>query len=135
MENGKMQQKWWLIDAKDQVLGRLSTKIAVVLRGKNKTFFSPNKDCGDFVIVKNIEKIKLTGNKLEQKQYYSHSGFIGNLKRINAKKLLEKNPKKVLIHAVKGMLPKNKLRRVFLKKLKIYSGDSHPHEAQKPEVL
>lgn len=128
-------EKWWLIDAKGKVLGRLSTKIANLLRGKGKTEFTPQRICGDFVIVKNIEKVKLTGSKPKAKKYYSHSGVIGNLKVINAKDLLVKNPERLFVHAVKGMLPKNKLRARFLKRLKLYTGDTHPHEAQNPEAI
>jgi len=129
------QEKWWVVDAGGQRLGRISTKIANLLRAKGKASFSPNRYCGDYVIVKNVEKVKLTGSKLENKIYYSHSGFIGNLKKVTAGELLKKNPGKLVYESVRGMLPKNKLRDRFMKKLKIYAGDSHPHEAQKPEPV
>jgi large subunit ribosomal protein L13 len=135
MKNTKNDAKWWVVDAENQVLGRLSTQIANVLRGKNKPEFTPNTDCGDFVVVTNVDKIKLTGNKKIDKVYYKHSGYIGNLKSINAEDLLEKKPEEVLRHSVSGMLPKNKLRAVFMKKLKLFTGTEHDHEAQKPEVL
>src|SRR5690242_15217138 len=126
---------WYLVDADSKVLGRIATEIANVLRGKNKPTFTPSVDTGDFVIVVNAEKIALTGNKLSDKTYYSHSAFPGGLKEISAGKLLEKKPEDLLKKAVKGMLPKNKLARHMLKKLKIYSGSAHPHEAQQPKNL
>ncbi len=134
-KESEIQRKWFLIDAKDKNLGRLSTEIAKILRGKNKVIFTPHVDCGDFVIVINASKIKVTGNKLDEKLYYSHSGYVGNLKSRTLKELLEKKPEFVLRHAVKGMLPHNILGRHMLKKLKIYSGDNHPHQAQKPEII
>lgn len=132
---GEVEKKWYLVDAKDKVLGRLATEIAGKLRGKGKPVFTPHMDTGDHVIVINAEKIKLTGNKLKQKLYYRYSGYIGGLKSITAEKLLEKKPENLLIFAVKGMLPKNKLRQVMLKKLKVYTGSEHPHKAQMPEEL
>ena len=134
-KESEIQRKWFLIDAKDKNLGRLSTEIAKILRGKNKVIFTPHVDCGDFVIVINASKIKVTGNKLDEKLYYSHSGYVGNLKSRTLKELLEKKPEFVLRQAVKGMLPHNILGRHMLKKLKIYSGDNHPHQAQKPEII
>jgi large subunit ribosomal protein L13 len=133
LENVK--RDWYLVDAQNLVLGRLATQIANVLRGKNKAIFTPSVDTGDFVIVVNAEKISLTGRKLADKIYYSHSGFTGGLKEITAGKLLEKKPEELIRKAVKGMLPKNKLSRHMLKKLKIYGGGTHPHDAQQPKNL
>jgi large subunit ribosomal protein L13 len=130
-----VKRDWYLVDAQDVVLGRLATQIANVLRGKNKAIFTPSVDTGDFVIVVNAEKIALTGRKLDDKIYYSHTGFPGGLKEISAGKLLEKKPEDVIRKAVKGMLPKNKLSRHMLKKLKVYAGASHPHDAQQPKNL
>jgi large subunit ribosomal protein L13 len=126
---------WYLVDVDSKVLGRVATQIANVLRGKNKPTFTPSVDTGDFVIVVNAEKIALTGKKMSDKVYYSHSGYVGGLKEITAGKLIEKKPEDLLKKAVKGMLPKNKLARHMLKKLKIYSGTSHPHSAQNPKNL
>jgi large subunit ribosomal protein L13 len=128
-------RKWYLIDAKDKTLGRLSTEVAKILRGKNKVIFTPHVDCGDFVIIINANKIKVTGNKLEQKNYYRHSGYIGNLKVTNLEKMLKKSPEFVIKNAVKGMIPHNTLGRAVMRKLKVYAGETHPHESQKPEVL
>ncbi len=130
-----VKRDWYLVDAQEMVLGRLASQIANVLRGKNKAIYTPSVDTGDFVIVVNAEKIALTGRKLADKSYYSHSGFPGGLKEISAGKLLEKKPEELIKRAVKGMLPKNKLSRHMLKKLKIYAGSSHPHDAQQPKVL
>lgn len=127
--------KWYLIDAKDKVLGRISTIIADKLRGKGKPIFSPHLDCGDFVIVINADKIKLTGGKLTKKIYYRHSGYPGGLRQQPAEELLAKDPTKVIELSVKGMLPRNRLRKDFMQKLKLFVGESHPHEAQKPEIL
>ncbi len=126
---------WYVVDAQNQVLGRLATQVANVLRGKNKPVFTPSVDTGDFVIVVNAEKIALTGNKLSDKMYYSHSGYPGGIKSITAGKLLDKKPEDIIKKAVKGMLPKNKLARHMLSKLKIYAGPEHPHKAQQPKVL
>jgi large subunit ribosomal protein L13 len=126
---------WYLVDAENLVLGRMATQIANVLRGKNKPTFTPSVDTGDFVIVVNADKIALTGNKLSDKMYYSHSGYPGGIKSINAGKLQDKKPGEIIKHAVKGMLPKNKLASHMLKKLKIYSGPVHPHKAQQPKPL
>jgi large subunit ribosomal protein L13 len=128
-------KKWFLVDAKDRVLGRLATQIAIRLRGKHKPVFTPHADTGDFIVVINAEKIALTGTKLDKKVYYRHSGYIGGLKKITARRLLEEKPEEVLRLAVKRMLPKNSLGRRQLKKLKIYKGADHPHEAQQPEIL
>lgn len=130
-----VKRDWYLVDAQDVVLGRLASTVANILRGKNKAIYTPSVDTGDFVIVVNAEKIALTGRKLSDKIYYSHSGFPGGLKEITAEKLLEKKPSDVIKKAVKGMLPKNKLSRHMLNKLKIYAGSSHPHEAQQPKNL
>jgi len=130
-----IEKKWYLIDAKDKNLGRLSTRIAKILRGKDKVLFTPHVDCGDFVIVINAKYIKVSGNKVDDKLYYRHSGYVGNLKSTNLRDMLVKHPEFVLRHSVKGMIPHNILGRQILKKLKIYAGDNHPHESQKPEVL
>jgi len=131
----EVQHDWYVVDAQDAVLGRLSTQVAGVLRGKNKALYTPSVDTGDFVIVINAEKIALTGRKLADKIYYSHSGYVGGLKEITAGKLLEKKPEDLIKKAVKGMLPKNKLARAMLSKLKIYAGPNHPHAAQQPKNL
>ena len=131
----EIDKKWYLVDAKDKILGRLATQIAMRLRGKHKPIFTPYADTGDFVVVINADKVTLTGKKWSKKIYYRHSGYIGGLKQISAKKLHEKKPEDILRFAVKGMLPKNSLGRRQLKKLKIYAGETHPHEAQQPEKL
>ncbi|GAB7028045.1 50S ribosomal protein L13 [Geotalea toluenoxydans] len=131
----EVTRDWYLVDADNKVLGRIATEIANVLRGKNKPTFTPSVDTGDFVIVVNADKIQLTGNKNADKIYYSHSGFPGGLKEISAGKLLEKKPEDLIKKAVKGMLPKNKLARHMIKKLKIYTGTDHPHAAQQPKAL
>jgi large subunit ribosomal protein L13 len=128
-------KKWYVVDAKDKVLGRLATQIAMRLRGKHKPVFTPHAETGDFVVVINADKVTLTGKKWDKKIYYHYTGFIGGLRQITAKKLLEKKPEDILRFAVKGMLPKNSLGRRQLKKLKIYVGADHPHEAQQPEIL
>jgi len=127
--------KWFVVDAQDKVLGRLSTTIASRLRGKCSPMFTPHSDMGDWIVVINADKVVLTGNKLEQKKYYRHSGYVGGLTEINAKKQLEKKPEELIRHAVKGMLPKNRLGRKLFKKLKVYTGAEHPHTAQCPEPL
>jgi large subunit ribosomal protein L13 len=134
-KKGDVEQKWYLIDAEDAVLGRLAVRIANYLRGKNKPTFTPNSDTGDFIIVINAEKVKLTGKKLDNKIYYSHSGYPGGLKAENARDRLSRYPERVLTDAVWGMLPKGRLGRAMIKKLKVYKGPEHPHKAQKPEVL
>lgn len=131
----EVTRDWFLVDADNKVLGRIASEIAKVLRGKNKPVFTPSVDTGDFVIVLNAEKIALTGKKLSDKVYYSHSGYIGGIKSITAGKLLEKKPEDLLRIAVRGMLPKNKLGRHMLKKLKVYTGGEHPHKAQQPKVM
>ena len=129
----EISKKWYLVDAKDRVLGRLATQIAMRLRGKHKPIFTPHADTGDFIVVINANKVTLTGRKWDKKIYYRHTGYTGGLKEITAKKLLEKKPEDILRFAVRGMLPKNSLGRRQLKKLKIYSGSEHPHEAQQLE--
>jgi len=130
-----VEHKWCVIDAQGQAVGRLAVVIARRLCGKHKPIYTPHIDTGDYVIVVNAEKILLTGNKLEQKIYYKHSGYPGGLKMIKAKNLLQRKPERVLEHAVKGMLPKSRLGRRMYKKMKIYTGPNHPHEAQQPEVF
>ncbi|MBW2060583.1 MAG: 50S ribosomal protein L13 [Deltaproteobacteria bacterium] len=129
------EKKWYVVDADGKVLGRLAAEIAKRLRGKHKPVFTPHADTGDFVIVVNAEKVRLTGGKLDQKMYYRYSGYIGGLKQISARKQLEKKPEELLRHAIKGMLPKNSLGRRQFKKLKVYAGPDHPHQAQQPESL
>ncbi len=131
----EIKRQWYLIDAKDMVLGRLAVKIADILRGKNKPIFTPHVDTGDFVIVINADKIKLTGKKWENKVYYHHSRYPGGLKSIIAIKAMKKNPEFLIKHAVRGMLPKNILGRKQIKKLKIYAGSEHKHQAQCPKPL
>ena len=135
MRKKDVEKTWYLIDANGKVLGRLASEIAKILRGKNKAIFSPHVDTGDFVIVVNAEKVRLTGDKLQDKVYYHHSGYPGGLKDIVAEKLLSKKTEEVVRRAVKGMLPKNKLGSKVFKKLKVYAGPKHPHEAQQPEQL
>lgn len=130
-----IERNWYIVDAKGKVLGRLATRISMVLRGKHKAIFTPHMDTGDFVIVVNAEKVKLTGKKLTDKKYYSHTGYPGGLKETTAGKLLNEKPERVLISAVRGMLPKNRLGRQLIKKLKIYAGPEHPHAAQNPKLL
>lgn len=128
-------KKWWLVDAEGIVLGRLATKVAEILRGKNKPQYTPFFDTGDFVIIINADKVKLTGNKEAQKMYYRHSGYMGGLKETPYARMKATHPERIITHAVKGMLPKNKLNRKILKKLKVYSGSEHKHKAQQPETL
>ena len=128
----EMEKKWLLVNADGKILGRLATEVSVLLRGKNKPEFAPFVDMGDFVIVINAEKIKVTGNKLDQKKYYSHSGYPGGIKEKTLKDLMEKKPEDVIRKAVWGMIPKNKLGRAVFKKLKVYRGTDHPHQAQTP---
>jgi large subunit ribosomal protein L13 len=131
----EIEKKWYLVDAQDMILGRLASQIAHRLRGKHKPIFTPHADTGDFVVVVNAEKVSLTGNKWDNKIYYHHSGYMGGLKQISARKLIEKKPDQVLYMAVKRMLPKNSLGRRQLKKLKIYAGSEHPHVAQNPQLI
>jgi large subunit ribosomal protein L13 len=126
-------QKWVLIDAENKPLGRLATRVTDILRGKNKAQFTPNNDCGDFVVVINAEKVKLTGGKVDKKMYFRNpGGYMGALKTTSAREMLEKKPEQVIFNAVKSMLPKNKLSNQLITKLKVYSGEQHPHHAQKP---
>jgi large subunit ribosomal protein L13 len=127
--------KWWVVDAEGAILGRLASVVASRLKGKHNPLYTPHTDTGDFIVVVNAEKIVMTGNKLKDKTYYHHSGYIGGLKSISAGKLLEKKPEDVIRTAVKGMLPKNTLGRAMYKKLKVYAGNRHPHEAQQPKPL
>ncbi|WP_119072720.1 50S ribosomal protein L13 [Aggregatilinea lenta] len=130
-----IQREWYVVDAKDKTLGRLATEVARILRGKHKPIFAPHMDTGDFVIIINCEKIRVTGDKLDSKLYYRHSGYPGGIKSVTLRQQLNKFPDRVLQEAVRGMLPKNKLGRAMIKKLKIYAGDKHPHQAQQPKVL
>ena len=130
-----IERKWYVVDAEGKTLGRLASEIAKVLRGKNKPVFTPHLDMGDYVIVVNAEKVKVTGKKLNQKIYYHHSGYVGGMKETTLKEMLAKKPERVLELAVKGMLPKGPLGRHMYKKLFVYAGPQHKHEAQKPEVL
>jgi len=130
-----IKREWCVIDATDKTLGRLATELAHRLRGKHKPEFTPNQDTGDHMVVVNAEKIKVTGNKLEDKMYYRHTGYIGNLKSINLGKLLDTHPERVIQNAVKGMLPKNPLGRAMYRKLHVYAGPEHPHTAQQPTQL
>jgi large subunit ribosomal protein L13 len=131
----EIEKKWYVVDAEGQVLGRLASRIASVLMGKDKPSYTSFLDTGDYVVVVNAEKVKLTGRKLDEKMYYSHSGYPGGLKEINARDLQQKYPERLVQYAVKGMLPKNKLGRKMFKKLKVYKGEDHPHRAQGPEQL
>jgi large subunit ribosomal protein L13 len=130
-----IERKWYVIDAKDETLGRLATKIAAILKGKHKAVYTPHMDVGDFVIVVNAEKVHVTGRKMEQKIYYRHSGYPGGLSEISLRDQLVKHPTRVVERAVWGMLPKNALGRQMFRKLKVYAGPEHPHSAQHPEVL
>lgn len=129
-----IEQNWYVIDASDKVLGRLASEVATLLRGKHKATYTPNVDTGDFVVIINAEKIRLTGNKLSQKMYRRHTGYPGGLKEMDYRTLLQKKPERAVEHAVKGMLPHNRLGNLMFKKLKVYKGSEHPHQAQKPEV-
>jgi len=130
-----IQREWWVVDAAGQTLGRMATRIATILRGKHKPMFTPHMDCGDHVIVINAGKIQVTGKRLDQKVYYRHSGYPGGLKSITLRDQLQKHPTRAIQIAVRGMLPKNRLGRQMIKKLRVYASDTHPHEAQQPKVL
>ena len=130
-----IDQKWYLMDCSGKRLGRLSVEVANILRGKNKPEYTPNSDVGDFVVLVNAKNIDVTGNKSENKIYFRHTGYPGGIKKISFKDQLKKDPEKIIRNAVKGMLPKNKLNRQIIKKLKVYSDEVHPHEAQNPEVI
>ena len=131
-KNTDFDNNWLLLDAKDETLGRLSSKIASILMGKNKAQYTPHNDLGDYVVVVNAEKIKVTGNKNTQKRYYRHTGYPGGLKSSTFSEMIEKDPENTILKAVKGMLPKNKLSNSMISKLKIYAGDNHPHAGQNP---
>ena len=131
----EMEREWFVVDAEGKTLGRLASEIAQILRGKHKPIYTPHVDCGDYVIVVNADKVHVTGNKLDQKMYYRHSGYPGGLTEISLRRQLDTHPDRVILAAVKGMLPKNKLGRRMIKKLKIYAEPTHPHEAQQPKML
>ncbi len=131
----EIQKKWYLVDAEGKTLGRLASRVAHILRGKHKPEFTPNADLGDFVIIVNAEKVKLTGKRAEQKQYFHYTGYPGGATFESFKELIKTKPEKVIIHAVKGMIPHNRLGRRIIQKLKVYAGPNHPHSAQKPEKL
>jgi large subunit ribosomal protein L13 len=131
---GEIERRWWLVDATDQTLGRLATRIATLLEGKHKAIYSPHLDTGDHVVVVNAKAIRVTGNKLQQKSYFRHSNYPGGLKEESLETLLARKPELVIERAVKGMLPRNRLGRAMIKKLKVYAGGEHPHAAQQPTV-
>jgi len=135
LKASEITREWWVVDAAGWNLGRLATRIATILRGKHNPVYTPSLDVGDYVIVINAEKIEVTGRKLETKMYYRHSLYPGGLKQTSLQDMLAKHPDRVIKHAVKGMLPKNRLGRAMIKKLKVYAGDSHPHAAQAPKPL
>ena len=131
----KVERKWYVVDATGYTLGRLASEVAKVLRGKNKPIYTPHMDCGDYVVIVNADKVKVTGKKLDQKIYYHHSDYVGGMKETTLREMLAKKPEKVVELAVKGMLPKGPLGREMFTKLHVYAGAEHPHTAQKPEVL
>ena len=135
LKKEEITRKWYVVDASQYTLGRLTSQVAAVLRGKNKPEYTPNLDLGDYVIVINAEKVKLTGNKLDQKIYYNHSDYVGGMKETTLREMMAKKPELVIEHAVKGMLPKGPLGREMYTKLHVYAGPEHNHAAQKPEVL
>ena len=135
LQNGTHPRQWWLVDGEGMTLGRLATRIAVLLRGKHKPIYTPHVDTGDYVVVVNAEKVVLTGKKMKDKIYYRHTGYPGGLKQARAQEILQKKPTNLVYNAVKGMMAKNALNRTALQKLKIYAGSHHPHEAQKPQPL
>jgi large subunit ribosomal protein L13 len=130
-----VEKNWWIVDADSRVLGRVASEVAKIIRGKHKPSFTPHIDCGDNVIVINAEKIRMTGDKMNSKEYISHSGYPGGQKRLSPKQVMAKKPERIFEYAVKGMLPKNRLGRQLFKNLHVYAGDQHPHEAQHPKVL
>lgn len=134
-KQAEIERSWYVVDAEGRTLGRIASEIAKVLRGKHKPIYSPSVDCGDYVIVVNAEKIQVTGRRKDQKKYYHHSGYMGGLSEITLREQLERYPERVIESAVKGMLPRNKLGRKMLQKLKVYPGAQHPHHAQQPEPL
>lgn len=134
-KTAEIKQQWYVVDAQGQTLGRLASKIAPILKGKHKPTYTPHLDCGDYVVVVNVDKVRVTGRKLDQKFYYRHSQYPGGLKSISLRDQLAQHPDRVLLAAVKGMLPKNRLGRQMIKKLKLYAGEAHPHQAQQPKSL
>ncbi len=132
---GEVERRWYLVDAEGMTLGRIASRLAPILRGKHKPIYSPAVDCGDYVIVINADKIKVTGRRLDQKIYYHHSGYLGGLKQVSLRDQLAKYPERVVESAVRGMLPKNALGRKMFRRLKVYASDSHPHEAQQPQLM
>ena len=134
-KENEIERKWYVVDAEGKVLGRLATRVATILRGKHKPLFAPHLDVGDHVVVLNAEKIHLTGRKLQNKQYRWHTGYIGGLREVSAEKMLKTHPERMIEWAVQGMLPKNRLGRAMAKKLKVYRGAEHPHQAQQPQEL
>jgi len=134
-KESEIERKWYVVDAEGKVLGRLATRIASILRGKHKPIFAPHLDVGDHVVVLNAEKVHLTGRKLQNKQYRWHTGYIGVLREVTAEKMLKTHPERMIEWAVQGMLPKNRLGRAMVKKLKVYRGAAHPHQAQQPQAL
>jgi len=134
-KKGEIEKKWYVVDAEGMVVGRLASRVAAILRGKHKPTYTPHVDTGDYVIIVNAEKVRFTGKKLEQKVYYHHTGYPGGLRKFTAKEIMQKHPERIIISAVKGMLPKNRLGRQQIKKLKVYCGPDHPHSAQKPIPL
>ena len=131
----EIDREWYIVDAQGQTLGRLASRIATILKGKHKPIYTPHLDCGDFVIILNADKVRVTGRKMDQKFYYRYSGYPGGLSQISLRDQLDRHPERVLQAAVRGMLPKNKLGRQMIKKLKVYAGDEHPHAAQQPKPL
>ena len=131
----EVRRDWYLIDAEGKTLGRMASEIARRLKGKHKPIYTPHVDTGDYIVVVNAEKIRVTGNKMKDKMYHHHTGYVGNLKSISLEKLLQKAPERVIQHAVKGMLPRNPLGRAMFRKLKVYAGPEHPHQAQQPKPL
>ncbi len=131
----EIERNWYVVDAEGETLGRLASRIAPILKGKHKPIYTPHLDCGDFVVIVNAEKVRVTGRKLDQKFYHRHSGYPGGLTSISLRDQLDKHPERVLTAAIRGMLPKNKLGRRMIKKLKVYAGDEHPHQAQQPKPL
>ena len=134
-KQAEIERDWYVVDAEGETLGRLASRIAPILKGKHKPIYTPHLDCGDFVIVVNAEKVRVTGRKLDQKFYHRHSGYPGGLRSISLRNQLDKHPERVLQAAIRGMLPKNKLGRRMIKKLTVYAGEAHPHEAQQPKPL
>ena len=134
-KNNDIDRSWYLVDAQNKTLGRLSTEIATRLRGKHKPIYTPHVDTGDYIVVVNASKIRVTGNKMTDKVYYKHTGFIGNLKSVSLETMLEKFPERVLMKSVRGMLPKSKLGNAMIKKLRVFAGPEHTHTAQQPEPL